>query len=239
MGEFVVHTSRNQDRGDSRHALDPNEPPPLPGAVPTEKQARDLDYQTPRRVLDLVDSYFGGQIHLDPASCEGNPTNARMFMLPARGSDGRIRTRVLPGCKKPAPLGVDFGMPPEQRTDGLSLPWSGNGVFVNPPYGAVLETWLAKIAAEVYRCRYILALLPASRFEMGYFHDHVLSRANAMCCIRKRLAFLRPTTGLPAKGNPYSSILFQFAGPALRESAQRFCKHFESLGCCIEIKRHA
>lgn len=44
-----------------------------------DKQAKRLDYQTPRRVLDAVDRFYGGQIPLDPATAKDNPTNALYF----------------------------------------------------------------------------------------------------------------------------------------------------------------
>lgn len=32
--------------------------------------------------------------------------------------------------------------------DGLSKSWSGETVFVNPPYGSEIQKWVAKCAAE-------------------------------------------------------------------------------------------
>jgi hypothetical protein len=253
VGEFFKNTGRTVDRGDSRIALPPlpedggppidmgsytielpplpDGLPPLPGVVPTEKQARDLDYQTPRRVLDLVDSYpeFNGQIDLDPFSCETNPTKAREFFVPARGPDGQVLSYKMKGFKKPVPLGYDLSIPPELRTDGLSRSWQhAKNVFTNPPYGGALQFALEKIARENTGRFPMLVLIPASRFEQEYFHRSVLDMAMAVCAVRKRLQFIRPTTGEVAEGNPYCSLLFGYS-----VHPETFCRHFAPLGKCI------
>ena len=49
-----------------------------------------------------------------------------------------------------------------EEDDGLSVPWRGT-VFVNPPYGRTLATWVAKAHSEVEsgQARTVVALLPA------------------------------------------------------------------------------
>lgn len=160
-----------------------------------DKQAKDLDYQTPQRVLAPVRDYCGGRIGLDPATTECNPTGASVFF------DGQ--------------LGLD----------GLTLDWSGSGVvFVNPPYGKALRLWLAKIVAQADRNVEILALLPVSRTEQGYMQA-VMKTATAVCWVLKRVAFLRPSTLQPARGNPHASALWGF-----NVDRRRFTAAFAGLG---------
>jgi site-specific DNA-methyltransferase (adenine-specific) len=156
------------------------------GKLP-DKAARDLDYQTPEFILEPVRAYFGGVIPFDPATTPANPTKAASFCCPDDPS-GYGPT----GC------------------DGLAAEWHHVGpTFVNPPYGREMRKWLAKIAAEAKAGAEIIALLPVNRTEQGYMHE-VLARASCVCWIRKRVAFIRPSTGLPARGNPYASMLLGF-----------------------------
>jgi phage N-6-adenine-methyltransferase len=166
----------------------------LKNATPVEKQARDLDYQTPENILECVRAYFAGPIPLDPATAANNPTQAIRYYTP--------------------------------NDDGLLWDWLPFGVFVNPPYGSEMRNWLGKIAHEAKSGTEILALLPVNRFEQGYLHD-VLAFTNAICWIRKRVSFIRPSTGEKAKGNPYASMLL-----GLNCNRGRFSLAFSSLGYC-------
>jgi phage N-6-adenine-methyltransferase len=75
-----------------------------------------------------------------------------------------------------------------EEDDGLSVPWRGT-VFVNPPYGRTLATWVAKARSEVEsgRAKTVVALLPA-RPDTNYWHEHVAGRA-AVFFLRGRLRF--------------------------------------------------
>lgn len=174
---------------------------------PTEKIARDLDYQTPENILACVRDYFGGPIPLDPATAPDNPTKALHF------------------CAGPHTGGVD-GLQVSWRLGGFPR----QGVFVNPPYGPLLKPFLAKIQQEACDSEVpILALLPVSRTEQGYFQD-LLGFANFILFIRKRVAFVRPTTGEVAKGNPYSSWILGFNVDPKTARAK-----LGVLGKCLEI----
>ncbi len=239
MSEFVVHSrkGRTTDRLDS--------------SVPTEKMARDLDYQTPEKVLACVRTYFDGPIPLDPATALNNPTQATRFCALAPDdlalTTAWFKANRSPGltdylASQPGPFvlkekikGEDVQVTIVEHNyvwrhfdnDGLRVEWddlSPHGAFVNPPYGGVLRAWLDKIVFEASKGLPILALIPASRFEQGYFHDF-LAASNAVCYVRSRVAFIRPTTGEVAKGNPYSSIVFGF-----NVDRQRFHRSFGDLG---------
>ncbi len=72
--------------------------------------------------------------------------------------------------------------------DGLSLPWRGT-VFVNPPYGRILPTWIAKARREVGegRAASVFSLIPA-RTDTKWWHDHVAGHADVWM-LKGRLAF--------------------------------------------------
>lgn len=116
-----------------------------------------------------------------------------------------------------------------EEDDGLRRPWY-NGVFVNPPYGRVLQKWTAKIASEATRGRRIVALLPGQRFETKYWQSNILTvDLDAIVFLRSRVKFLRPDGSL-ATSNPYGSMLYIFnAG-----NTDEIQKHFGHLGkICI------
>jgi hypothetical protein len=118
--------------------------------------------------------------------------------------------------------------PPEY--DGLAEPWDADGVFVNPPYGKVISDWLHKIALESFRGGPILALLPVNRTEQPYMQA-ALSAGNAVCWVRKRLAFYKPT-GEKVNGNMHASLLLGVnVGPC------RFMQAFSGLGTCQMLAR--
>jgi len=168
---------------------------------PTEKQAKDMDYLTPPKILEPVKRFFGGVIPLDPAT-----------ILPLN------------------PTGADFCMTPNYS--GLTKSWVAvaSGAFVNPPYGRELRQWMEKIGNEASEGLTIVALLPVNRFEQGYFHDSILMRANVVCFIRSRVSFLRPSTGKPAKGNPYASALWGF-----NTDESKFLAAFGDLGAVVKL----
>lgn len=119
-----------------------------------------------------------------------------------------------PATAKSNPTGARQWIAPPG--DGLTVDWAGTAgavdgwsglVFVNPPYGKALRPWLAKI--------HMVALLPCARFEQGYLHE-LLEQAQAVCWVRKRVAFIRAETGDAVGGNAYASMFLLFNGDAER-----------------------
>jgi hypothetical protein len=72
------------------------------------------------------------------------------------------------------------------QDDGLTAPWRGR-VFLNPPYGAAISAWMAKMAAH----RNGIALVFA-RTETEWFHDSVWPVARAVLFLKGRLSFCLP-----------------------------------------------
>ena len=164
--------------------------------MPVDKQAKNLDYLTPPRVLDPVKRYFGGQIPLDSATLASNPTKAANWCT----------AEVDGAC-------------------GLAAMWQNHaGTFVNPPYGKEIREWLCKIGRQAILNTEILALLPVVRTEQEYFQA-LMHKADAVCWIRKRVSFIRPSTGEKAKGNPHASALWGF-----NVNLKKFIACFNDLG---------
>ena len=77
------------------------------------------------------------------------------------------------------------------RENGLEQDWSGEAVFLNPPYGREVGKWVEKAYEEANkqkRERAIVVLLLPARTDTRWFHDYVL-RANEIRFIRGRLKF--------------------------------------------------
>lgn len=99
-----------------------------------------------------------------------------------------------------------------EEENGLMCSWAGyGGVFVNPPYGKHLMSWVVKICHEATYGTPIVALLPGQRFETKVWQEKVLTSPalDAIVFIRGRVKFLRPS-GEQAKSNPYGSMLYVF-----------------------------
>ena len=70
--------------------------------------------------------------------------------------------------------------------DGLGQDWSGETVFVNPPYGRMIGRWVEK-AHETYRTgSTVVCLLPA-RTDTRWWHDYVMK--GEIRLLRGRLTF--------------------------------------------------
>lgn len=74
----------------------------------------------------------------------------------------------------------------DKNTDGLKQDWSGERVYVNPPYNRyTMGAWLAKMAE--CKADVCVALLPA-RTNTSWFHDFILGKAEIRF-IRGKLKF--------------------------------------------------
>lgn len=103
----------------------------------------------------------------------------------------------------PCPLrdSSEAGMP-LFGTDGLSIPWDGERVFCNPPYGPPIPRFLAKhTEADV-----AVYLVPA-RTDTRWFHDYA-ARADELRFIKGRLRF-----GDGRYPAPFPSLLMIFRRP--------------------------
>lgn len=130
-------------------------------------------WTTPMAVLEALYPLVGGRFDLDPCS----PSSDR---------------RTAP---------VKARMHFSATDDGLVLPWRGK-VFVNPPYGRQLASWVAKCRAEVEAggADLVICLVPA-RTDTRWWHAHIAGRAD-IGLLKGRLAF-----GAGEQPAPFASAL--------------------------------
>jgi len=90
--------------------------------------------------------------------------------------------------------------------DGLSKDWSGEVVFVNPPYGRELKLWVKKCFEESIKENTVVVLLVPSRTDTQYQHEFVFKYAKAVCFLKGRLKF-----GDSKNSAPFPSQVILFA----------------------------
>lgn len=85
-----------------------------------------------------------------------------------------------------------------KEDNGLSKSWRGESVFMNPPYGREIGSWVKKLSQEGG-----VGLLPA-RTDTKWFHDHIYGKAEIRF-IKGRLKF-----GGSKNSAPFPSMLVVF-----------------------------
>lgn len=93
-----------------------------------------------------------------------------------------------------------------QKDNGLLREWRGR-VWLNPPYGAQIGRWLARMAEH----RSGIALVFA-RTETKWFHQHVWPHASALLFLEGRLNFYYATgrRSIRNAGGPSVLIAYSF-----------------------------
>ena len=84
--------------------------------------------------------------------------------------------------------------------DGLAQDWTGERVFMNPPYGREIAAWIEKAATSK---ALVVGLLPA-RTDTRYFHRWIYGKAE-LRFIKGRLKFERG--GVPGQSAPFPSMV--------------------------------
>ena len=80
----------------------------------------------------------------------------------------------------------------EYLEDALSVPdWPGSRIWLNPPYGRMIEPFVRRAADEAGKGKVVVALIPF-RCRASWWHEAVIGRAVGVRCVRKRIQFLRP-----------------------------------------------
>ena len=72
--------------------------------------------------------------------------------------------------------------------NGLTKDWSGEIVFVNPPYGKDIFYWVRKCNHEHNKNGTTIVMLIPARTDTAYFHDYIYHKAE-LRFIRGRLKF--------------------------------------------------
>ncbi len=109
-----------------------------------------------------------------------------------------------------------------KEDDALSLPWKADTVFLNPPYGKQIHSFVDKLVNE-YKAGNVgsaIALLPA-RTDTQWFS---LLNEFPKCFVRGRIQFVGGESD-STRNAPFPSV-FVYLGP----DQQRFEEVFSSLG---------
>lgn len=84
------------------------------------------------------------------------------------------------------------------KDDGLKQNWENNIVFVNPPYGRQLYSWVKKCYEESKKENTLVVLLIPSRTDTKYFHDFLYNKSGIdLYFIKGRLKFSDSTISAP------------------------------------------
>lgn len=86
------------------------------------------------------------------------------------------------------------------RDDGLSKTWAGN-IWLNPPYGEYLNTWVSRMAAHNKG----IALL-FNRSDTKTFQNIIYPTCTGILAIQGRLEFIKPN-GTPGKATAPSVLI--------------------------------
>ena len=91
--------------------------------------------------------------------------------------------------------------------DGLAQDWSGDVVFMNPPYGREIGKWMQKAFTESKRGAVVVCLVP-SRTDTAWWHDY--SMRGEVRFLRGRLRFGGHTNSAPF---PSAIVVFRKDDP--------------------------
>ena len=64
-----------------------------------------------------------------------------------------------------------------EKDDGLKQDWSGETVFVNPPYGRAIKDWVQKSYDESQKYNTKVVMLIPARTDTKYFHKYIYHKA--------------------------------------------------------------
>lgn len=95
----------------------------------------------------------------------------------------------------------------DRETDALGQPWSGERVFLNPPYGRDLERWVEKARAEAQDNGALVVMVLPARTGNIWFHRHCLPHAEIRF-IRGRLSYT--IGGESSSRAPFDSMVVVF-----------------------------
>jgi site-specific DNA-methyltransferase (adenine-specific) len=76
-----------------------------------------------------------------------------------------------------------------ERENGLIQNWTGERVFMNPPYGREIYDWTRKARAAADAGALVVGLLPAST-DLAWWHDDIVAPGAVVRYIRGRVRFL-------------------------------------------------
>lgn len=147
-----------------------------PGNIQRAENTRD-DWRTPPALFKVLNSEF--KFTLDAAASKDNALAPRYMSLPCTGERSCM-------C-------------------GLCSAWSGT-VFLNPPYGFGLQSWMHKCIREAEAGATVVALVPSA--TEAYWYQLAMCTVDEERRLVRRISFLDPETGKPKGGNTRGSTVF-------------------------------
>lgn len=93
-----------------------------------------------------------------------------------------------------------------QEDDGLSKNWQTETVFMNPPYGREISSWMKKAHKSYLGGATVVCLVPA-RTDTQWWHDYAM-KASEIRLIKGRIKFLQ--NGAEVCGAPFPSAIVIF-----------------------------
>lgn len=98
------------------------------------------------------------------------------------------------------------------KENGLVQPWSDFTVFMNPPYGREIGTWVRKAYQESLKGATVVCLIP-SRTDTAWWHDYVSQ--GTVVFLRGRIKFVQEGKGDMSAPFPSCLVLFTPANKML------------------------
>lgn len=89
--------------------------------------------------------------------------------------------------------------------------WPGERIWLNPPYGRMIEPFMRKAVEQAAKGKIIVALVPL-RTRAAWFHECVIGKAKEVRCVRKRIKFLRPDGSRPNYTGSCDSMIIVWEG---------------------------
>tara|TARA_B100000989_G_scaffold183957_1_gene138445 strand:- start:7519 stop:7992 length:474 start_codon:yes stop_codon:yes gene_type:complete len=95
-----------------------------------------------------------------------------------------------------------------EEDNGLDKDWTGNNVFVNPPYGRGIDKWIKKAYESALEPDTKVVMLIPARTDTKYWHNYVM-KASEIYFVKGRLKF-----GDSDNSAPFPSAVVVFNGKA-------------------------
>ena len=86
--------------------------------------------------------------------------------------------------------------------DGLKQDWTGERVFINPPFGREIGKWVRKASEESCKPNTLVVMLIPARTDTSYWHDYIFARRSSgeraeVRFLRGRITFKGGTATAP------------------------------------------
>ena len=126
------------------------------------------EWETPKELFDRINTYF--HFTLDPCATHDNHVCSKYFIKPPEKSNIQLDIKV--------------------QHDGLKQDWTKDIVFMNPPYGNKIGSWMKKAYEEFVKGATVVCLIP-SRTDTTWFHEYCIH--GEIYFLKGRLKFINKT----------------------------------------------